>query len=194
MNLVRTFDAESEALSLTDVKGQLRITGTDEDDALRLFIAAIRHKAEHYLQRTLITSVWELKLDCFSDTRRIWPTSNQIILPMRPVQSISSVAYVDTDGASQTLSSSGYQFDRRGRLMPAYGTTWPSTRSQYDAVTVTYVCGETHAGNVPEDIKLAMLLWIGACDINREDIAFTQVVPIPGGAKDLLAPHKVVEL
>ena len=181
MNLTRLLDAESETLSLTDVKDQLRITATDDDDALRMFIAGIRHRTEQFLCKTLVTSTWELKLDCFAPV---------IELPMYPIQSITSIAYVDTDGASQTLSSSLYQFDKGGRLLPAYGQTWPSTRSQLDAVTVTYVAGKTHAGNVEPDIKLAMLLWIGACDLNRENIAFTQVSTIPDGAQSLLAQHR----
>ena len=183
MNLVRTLDAQSEALSISDVKTHLRITGTDDDEAIRLFIAAIRRKAETYLGKSLITSTWQLKLDCFSD---------EIELPMQPVQSVSSVSYVDTDGATQAFAN--IQFDRGGRLKPSYSNVWPSTRKQYDAVTITYITGETHAGNVQQDIKLAMLLWIGACDLNREDIAFTQISEIPNSAKDLLAPYRVQRL
>ena len=185
MNLTRTFDAESESLSLTDAKDQLRITTTDDDDALRIFIAGIRHRTEQYLGRTLVTSIWELKLDCFASV---------IELPMYPIQSITSVQYVDTDGDSQTLSSNLYQFDKGGRLLSAYAQTWPSTRSQLDAVTITYVAGETHAGNVVPDVKLAMLLWIGACDLNRENIAFSPVATIPDGAMALLAPHRYLKL
>jgi len=206
MNLTRSFDAESEALSLADVKNHLRITTTDDDDALRSFIAGIRHRTEWHLLKTLVTSTWVLRLDSFYPKGEIALTVDQyngylsatlddeICLPMGPVQSITSVEYVDTDGATQTLSSSLYQFDSRGRLKPAYGTVWPATRAQYDAVTVTYKAGVTHAGNVAEDIKLAMLMWIGACDINRENIAFTQVSEIPAGAKSILAPHRDLKI
>lgn len=183
MNLVRTLDAESEVLSLTDVKNHLRISGTDEDDALRMFISGVRRQTETFLGRTLVTSTWELKLDAFSD---------EIELPMSPIQSISSVSYIDTDGVSQTFAN--IQFDRSGRLKPSYGNTWPSTRDQYDAVTITYITGETHAGNVQQDIKNAMLLWVGACDLNRENDAFSQVVEIPNSAKDILSPYRKIKL
>jgi len=185
MNLTRTLDAESETLSLTDVKNHLRVTVTDDDDSFRQFIAAIRHKAETFLGKTLITSTWEYKIDAF-------PT--EICLPMGPVQSITSVQYVDTDGNTQTLASSGYQFDAAGRLKASYSNVWPTTREQYDAVTVTYISGKTHAGNVQEDIKLAMLLLIGACDVNRENIAFTQISTIPESAKSLLSPYRTIRL
>ena len=182
MNLTRTLDAASEVLSLTEVKDQLRITTTADDDSLRLFIAAVRHKVEHILSKTLITSTWEYKIDAFPA---------QICLPMAPVQSITTVAYVDTDGANQTFTD--FQFDASGRLSPAYGFSWPSTRDQYDAVTVTYIAGQTHAGNVPADIKHAMLLLVGASDIAREDTvigAGVVVSKVPDGADSLLMPHK----
>lgn len=185
MNLTRTLDAESETLSLTDVKNHLRITSTDDDDALRDFIAAIRQRTETFLGKTLVTSTWVLKLDSFE---------SEIELLMRPVQSITSIQYVDSDGVTQTLAASGYQFDRQGRLKPSYGNDWPDTRDQFDAVTITYVAGDLHAGKVQQDIKLAMKLWIGASDINRENVAFSQVVEIPDSARDLLAPYRVHRL
>ncbi len=117
---------------------------------------------------------------------------------MSPIQSITSVEYVDTDGATQTLASSGYQFDAKGRLSPSYGNSWPSTRSQYDAVTVTYIAGETHAGNVPEDIKHAMLLMIGAADVAREGVVIGAGVVVSEvknpRAAGLLHPYKVVSV
>ena len=185
MNLTRTFDAESETLSLTDVKTQLRITDSADDEALVAFIAAIRHRTENYLRKTLVTSTWELKLDCIE---------GEIYLPMNPIQSITSVQYLDTDGNTQTLASSGYQFDASGRLAPSYGNDWPSTRDQFNAVTITYVAGQTHAGNVPEDIKHAMLMLVGTADIAREDVVIGAGVVVSSlgnrAAESLLAPHR----
>jgi len=182
MNLTRILDASSEAISLTEVKNQIRVTTTADDDAFRLFIAAVRRKTEWILGKTLITSTWEYKLDSFNC---------EICLPMSPIQSISSISYVDTDGDTQSFTD--FQFDRFGRLAPAYGFTWPSTRTQYDAVTITYIAGEVDAGNVPEDIKHAMLLLVGASDVGREDIVIGAGVIVSElknhTAQDLLAPH-----
>ncbi len=180
MNLIRVKDASSEAVTLTEVKNQLRIgTGSENDEAFTLFIAAIRHKTETFLGKTLITSTWSYSIDKFCDG---------LVLPMGPIQSISSITYIDTNGDEQTLASSEFQFDRSGRLMPAYGQTWPDTRTQMDAVTIEYVAGDTEAS---PDIKLAMLLWIGACDINRENNQIgVSVTEIPDGAKNALMPYR----
>lgn len=182
MSLTRTFDAVSETLALADVKKQLRITTTADDDSLRAFIASVRHTTEQFLSRTLVTSIWEYKRDYFPA---------QICLPMGPIQSVTTVEYIDTNGDSQTFTD--FQFDVDGRLRPAYGFSWPSARLQYDAVTVTYVAGATNAGKVEPDIKHAMMLLVGAADIAREDTvvgAGVVVTKIPDGARALLMPHK----
>jgi uncharacterized phiE125 gp8 family phage protein len=167
---------------LQEIKNQLRVTTTADDDAFRAFIAGIRHKTESYLGKTLITATWEYKLDKFEDI---------ICLPMAPIQSITSISYIDNAGAAQSFTD--YQFDASGRLAPGYGFEWPSTRAQFDAVTITYIAGFTHAGKVPPDVKTAMLLWIGALDIGREDTiigAGVLAMELPDGAKALLSPHK----
>lgn len=181
MNLVRTIDADPEPLTLTEVKGHLRITDSDGDSPIRQFMAAIRRRTETFLRKSLMTTTWQYKADSFEQ---------EMMLPMEPIASITSVQYVDTDGVTQTLDSSGYQFDRKGRIKPSYDNDWPSTREQYDAVTITYVAGWDDREDVPQDIKLAMKLWIGACDLNRENIAFTQIRTIPDSAKDLLSPYR----
>ncbi len=181
MNLTRTYDANSEALNLNDVKTHLNITSDSDDEALNVFIAGIRHKTETYLGKTLITSTWEYKLDCFDET---------VCLPMIPVSSIESIYYVDDDGASQEFTD--YQFDAGGRLKPSYGNSWPSTRDQFNAVTVTYTAGQD---DVQPDIALAMLLWVGSCDISREGhIIGTIVSEIPEGAKAILDPYRRIKL
>ena len=183
MNLTRILDASSEAISLTEVKNQLRITTTADNDSLRLFIASVRHHVETFLGKTLITSTWEYKLDEFPDL---------ICLPMAPVQSITTIAYTDTDGNSQTFTD--FQFDRQGRLKPAVGFSWPGTQASFDAVTVTYIAGELTAGDVPEDIKHAMLLLVGAADVAREDIVVGAGVIVSEiknhTAKSILAPYR----
>jgi len=182
MNLTRTIDSASEPVSLSEARSQLRILNTDNDESLRLFIASIRQQTETFLAKTLITSTWELKLDKFEE---------EMLLPMSPIQSISSIIYDDDDGISQTLSATLYQFDKKGRLKPAYDEDWPDTRDQYDAVTITYVTGESDAGQVKDDIKLAMLIWIATCDGNREDVVTGTIVSsMPITAKNLLSPYK----
>lgn len=183
MNLTRTVDAESEVLSLTEIKNQLRIASSTADhDSFCHYISAVRHRTETFLGKTLITSTWEYKIDNWSDV---------ICLPMGPVQSITSISYTDTAGDPQTFTD--FQFDASGRLKPAYGFSWPGVREILDGITITYVAGFTDAGKVQEDIKQAMLLWIGSLDVARENTvigAGVVVSEIPNGAASILAPYR----
>ncbi len=182
MNLTRTLDAESEVISLTDVKNQLRVSSSTADhDSFRFYISAIRHRTETLLGHTLVTSTWEYKIDFFCPV---------IQLPMDPIQSVTTISYVDTDGDTQTFTD--FQVDSSGRLAPAFSFNWPSTRPQFDAVTITYIAGELNAGQVQEDIKYAMLLWIGACDVLRENVVVGAgvIVSQPEFSESILAPYK----
>jgi hypothetical protein len=104
----------------------------------------------------------------------------EILLPCGPVQSVTSVVYVDTAGVSQTLVvTTDYVVDTSAepaRIYPAYGCSWPSARSQPNAITVTYVAGYGLAGaNVPEPLLDAMYLLIG------DGYEFKQTVIALGG-------------
>ncbi len=182
MNLSRILDADHESMSLRDIKTQLRITDSDSNAFLREIIRAVRIQVERWLEMTLVTCTWAASDDGFS---------SEMQLPMWPIQSITSVVYTDTDGIDQTLAADQYQFDIKGRLKPSYGNEWPETQDGYDAVVVTYIAGETHAGNVPADIIHAMKLLAGAYDINRENHTFSPAIEIPVSATNLLNAYRI---
>ena len=78
-------------------------------------------------------------------------------MPRPPLQSVTSITYVDDAGDTQTLSSSLYQVDTKsqpGRIIPAYGESWPTVRSNtLNAVTVNFVAGY---GDDPEDVPAGL--------------------------------------
>lgn len=131
-------------------------TNTTDDGLLAMLIAAARAAAEHELGRYLVSQTVDLHLDEF-------PESNEIRLP--PLQSVSSVTYVDSDGATQTLAADQYAVDsvsRPARIAPAYGVTWPATRAQAGAVRVRFLAGYGAAAAVPACVKHWMLVQIKA--------------------------------
>lgn len=90
---------------------------------------------------------------------------DEILLPVGPVQSVTSVVYVDTAGVSQTLVvTTDYVVDTSSepaRIYPAYSCSWPSARAQRNAITVTYVAGYGISGSfVPARLINAMYLLI----------------------------------
>ena len=85
-----------------------------------------------------------------------------------PVQSVTSVKYLDTDGAEQTLSDTVYDVDavqEPGLITLGYNQNWPSVRNERGSVRVVFVAGYALDGtdyrkNIPQSIKQAILMIV----------------------------------
>jgi uncharacterized phiE125 gp8 family phage protein len=187
--LTRVTDAAGEALSLTDLKDQLRITEAGDNDTILLMIRAARTSVEKYINQTLIESTYKYELDS-------WPVakSGLICLPMGPISSIQSVKYFDGADVQQTLNAADYEFDTVGRLRPISTKVWPATYDRLNAIEVAYTAGLAHAGKLEEDIKHAIRLMVGHYDKNRENSAAVQVLEIPLGWRFLLNPYRLHQI
>lgn len=144
-----------EPLHLDEVKEWLAVTDTVEDALISGLIPPVREWAESATGRALITQTWDVKYDAFP----CW-----FDLPKPPCQSVTSISYIDSSGVTQTLSSALYTTDlpagpfaRQGRIVPVYGSTWPSTRDVPNAVTVRIVAGYgANPADVPVMLRNAM--------------------------------------
>lgn len=123
-----------------------------------------------------------------------FPKGDMIRLPLGPVQSVSSIAYFDTNGASQTFGASNYRAheDRFGPYVRlASGSAWPDTETRDDAVTVTYVAGYgDNPSDVPEPIRTAIAQVAAHLFENREATGTAELVKILIGAEELIAPYQ----
>lgn len=179
--LNRSTDATSEPITLEEAKLHLRVTDSADDEAISDMIKAARHMAEQHTNRQLMTATWDLYLDHFPYS------ADPILLPKAPIQSITSVTYTDTDGATQTWSSANYAVDiysEPGRLNLAYQVVYPSTRLIANAVRVRYVAGWTTAALVPSPIRRAMLMHIKASYDGEEEKARQTIL-------SLLEPYRI---
>lgn len=185
-----------EPLTITEAKAHLRVDATDEDAVIHGLIRTTRRLVETHTKRQLITATWDLYLDEF-------PDCGVLKLPFGSLQSVSSVTYTDSSNAATTWSSSNYIVSTAGivgRIVPVYGGTWPSfTPRPVDALVVRFVCGYgLGAGDVPEEIRHAMLLWLGHLYENREAVVGTPGVTInphvmPMGVEALLADYVIYD-
>ena len=91
-----------EPVSVSQIRAQCGIDTGDFDDSIADWIRAARNMVETDAEIALASSTWALYLDCFP----YW----EIELRKPPVQSLTSIVYLDGDGTSQTLSSSLYLF------------------------------------------------------------------------------------
>lgn len=151
----------TEPITTAEAKRQLRL---DDDDPgvtdVDATVVAARMTVEQYLNASIVTQARTHILDAFPD----W----EIVLPNGPVTSVTSISYVDTDGATQTVAS---HIRSEDTITPVFGAVWPDTRAQIGAVTITYVAGMMSGS--PEtldekDIKAAILLVLGDLWENRE--------------------------
>lgn len=185
--------ATEEPVSLDEAKTQCRVDTDDEQLLLIALIQAARDYAETFTHRALITQVWDLKLDAFPDDDTIW-------VPKPPLQTTPTapvVTYVDSNGTTQTVSSTLYTIDapagphaRMARIVPAYSCYWPTTRDVPNAVTVRFYAGYGLQASVPAAIKTAIKLLVAQWFSNRAATGAANLATIPLGVDALLWPYK----
>jgi uncharacterized phiE125 gp8 family phage protein len=192
MAIKQTAAPTVEPLTLEEAKNHLRVDDDiDEDDALiNNFIAAARQDCEKFQNRAYVTQTWELWLDA-------WPDKDYIEIPLPPLQTISSVKYYDTEDTEATLSSDDYFVDAQsepGRVVLNSGNSWPGTTLRpANGVCVTFVAGYGDAGDVPKNIKSAILLLVGHFYEHREDvITGISAMPMPHGCEALLWKERIL--
>ena len=156
---------------LTEAKTQLRETSSDFDAQITSQIGAARHAAETRTGRSLITQTWKATLSAF-------PSVDTIQLSRPPVQSITSVTYLDTDDVRQTFAAANYTLDKFGRgfVSLAEDAFWPSgVKEQAGSVEITFICGYGSASSdIPGDLVNAVRLLL-------ED---SYCGPLPSNARD----------
>lgn len=164
----------SEPVTLIEVRNQCHIDSTIEDSTLEIFIGDARRNLEKWTGRTFHQTeyLW---------TINEWPSCNYIRLPYAtPLISITSLKYLDQNGVETTWAASNYiadTFSQIGRLVLAYGASWPSTTLYPVApIRIQYVAGIATTSPITEatdDVKEAMLLLVAGMNENRESEVIT---------------------
>ncbi|MBN1807189.1 MAG: phage head-tail connector protein [Sedimentisphaerales bacterium] len=175
-----------EPVTLNEAKLHLRVDHTDEDALITSLIKVAREWCENFQNRAYITQTITLTLDEFPDV---------FTVPRPPLQSVTSIKYIDTDGVQQTLSSGIYDVDSQsepGRIALAYGQSWPGIRGDINSVEVVYVAGYGDtADNVPERVKAAIKLLAGHLYEHREMVSEMTLKEVPFSVKSLLGVDRV---
>ncbi len=194
MSLTRSVAPTELPLTLDDMLMHLKITDTTHNAEVMGYLRNVVSRldgAEGILNRGLITQTWVYKFAAFPR----WA----IRLPLPPCQSITSVEYIDTAGDLQTLDASKYKLlnantaANPGLIEPAYGETWPSTRHEGEAVTVTFVCGYGLREPVPDMTLHLIKLLVTDAFRQREPVTANTLLETPSmkGLFDLARYHGV---
>lgn len=142
----------SEPITIEQARRQCRLAPGDDsyDDDLTDYIAAARAHVEQYCGTPLVTRTISAQADGFADLAR---------LPFAPVQSVTSIGYVDTDGANQTVAAEVYEVRADGleaSAVLASGQYWPEVRPG-SRITLTAVVGYD---TIPDDVIHAIKLLV----------------------------------
>lgn len=207
-------------VSLEEAKRHLRVKHSLEDDLIRGLIGAATVHLDGWtgiLGRCLVEQIWRQDFDRFERC---------LVLPLGPVISVTSVTWRNAAGQIATVASGSYALrtDAGGRSVVSFDRdfTFPIDLHESAAVAVTYRAGypnipeipavEPGEGdppdppgspaipaqpNIPEPIRIAILLLVGAWYENREETAIgVSVASLPEhiGAHALLSPYRAMRL
>lgn len=128
--------------------------GVDEDDHIVVgLIQEVTAYLEHRMNgRKLITQTWSITLDeC--------EVSDEITVPLLPLQSVSSVKTYDDDGNETTIDSGEYSATTgtQPRVWLNESGTWATDLRSRDAMVITCVVGYGDAASdIPLNIRLIL--------------------------------------
>jgi uncharacterized phiE125 gp8 family phage protein len=190
-SLNRATDPAVEPVSVSEAKAHLRVDIDDDDAYIGTLITAARQWAEVYLDRSLVYTQWQMKLDMFP-----W----EIEMPRPPMSqegttTAVSITYTMNDSLdTATLSTSEYRVDRAstpGVARTNYGGSWPSHLADQNSVTVTWWGGYgASGGDVPAAIRHAILMHVGHLYERRLAADTMASNEVPFGVKALLDSQK----
>ena len=185
-----------EPLTLAEAKLYLRVDSTSENSLITGMIVAARQYVETYTRRALTTQTWDFRYAALMETRR------PLIVPRAPLQSVTSVTYLDDDGATQTFSSADYNVRVfagptacRGYVELDEDISLPSLFT--DAllpVTVRAVCGYGAAATVPDGLKMAMYLLLGDLFEQRQETMTSTSSWTKTTTERLMGPYRLLEV
>lgn len=189
-----------EPVSLVEAKAHCNVDINDDDGLIAGYILTARQHLEVHTRRAFATQTWDLTIDDGWPVMRVngcW--RNRIVLPRPPVQSVTSISYIDGDGATQVLASDQYKLAKADTgewfIEPAYGVTWPTVRREMAAITVRFVAGYgsgTGLEPFPEPLRQAMLLLTGHYYESREAVIVgIAAAELPLGVASLVFPFRV---
>jgi len=176
-------DPVSEPITVEDARLHLDLDDNYYDSQLEQLIEVSRRRVEQDTRRSLITQTHVLSMDSF-------PTNGIIELPTAPVQSVTSVTYVDTADATQTFSASKYSVDSNNtpaRIIVNDSEDWPTVRGHFDDIKVTYIAGYgSTVVSVDPVAKFAIKMLISHLFNSPSVTAHGSVSVVPVGYESLI--------
>jgi uncharacterized phiE125 gp8 family phage protein len=189
MKSILTNPPLAEPVTLAEAKAHLRLDGDAEDALLTKLIAAARRHVEAATGLALMAQGWSHFLDQ-------GPDGPMVALPLAPVMSIDEVRIYGEDDEASLLDPAHYYGDlsaRPARLVLRRDRLWPRPGRVANGIEIKVTAGfGEEAGDVPEDLRLAILRLVVSWFEHRGDDAPLLKAPI--GLALLLQPYREMRL
>jgi uncharacterized phiE125 gp8 family phage protein len=184
-------------VTLTDLKAQVRVTFTDDDDLLTALLGAAVELVSGMSGRVLAPETWSVSFDRVPaeawTVERLYTRGvmQDIRLPKSPVRALTNISYYDPSGVSQTASVDNFWLfldDDRASVRPKPNVSWPITQAREDAITITFTAGYTA---LPPALKAAILMLAAQWYETREASTAGPVTEVPLAAQTLIDMHRI---
>lgn len=169
--------AASQAVSVSTARDYCQVTHRDDDRLIAELIAAATRWIESRYLVAVMSQTWTLTLDDFTDSAYV--RDGDIVIGRQPFGAVTSLTYIDSAGASQTLGASAYRVTPTAaatQISPAYGTSWPQVYCVPGAVSLVYTVGAATAADVSPVVTQAILSYVLDRFENREEALAEHVV------------------
>tara|TARA_R110002050_G_scaffold124877_1_gene244202 strand:+ start:4902 stop:5492 length:591 start_codon:yes stop_codon:yes gene_type:complete len=191
LNLI-TAPTYTDLISVATAKNFLRVTNSAEDTLIGTLIIAAVEVAQNYTNSRFLDTEYIMTMDSWTDVL-VQNDLPQIILPYAPLSSIEHLKYYDSANVHQTWSASNYSVNKyinqSGFLEIDSGVTTPTLYDRPDAIEIKFKAGYgTSGSDVPESIKIAILLILGKMYEMRED----SVSKLPKSSEYILDPYRFI--
>lgn len=185
MNHVKRVASPTYDSALLDIaKAHVKVTTTDEDALLGLYLDGVIASCENKLQTAILNTQFELYSSGFS---------TNVDLQKKWVSAINSVKYYDADGVLTTIGSSNYSLqDYKEPNVLSFNVDYdfPDTDDREFPVIVNFNAGFGSASAILPNIKNAIFLEFADRYENRQNEIVAdraQVVMFNNNAEKLLA-------
>ena len=170
-----------DIISVADLKSHLRVDVSDDDT----LISSFRDAAISWVQEITGRVLGDVDCVVYIDTFK------PVTLDVSPVNSISSIQYIDHSGNIQTLSSNSYFVDIAGSHARIRFHDVPDLHD-YALNRVIVNCNVGHAeSSIAKPIIHAVRLLVGHMYENRTAAEIRSVNEIPFGIHSLLSPFRI---
>lgn len=178
----------AEPIHLDEAKDHLNWVNLAKDSLIESKLRTARRVAEGLTWRSYELKTYKLYLDDFP--------SDAIELEPAPVRSVESLEYIDSDGNTQTVSSSDYIVDlisEPARITRKDDFTWPSPDDRTNAVIVTFKAGYEVNFTVNADTETITAVdhWFSDDDIVRARVSGDNDRALPDPLKEKTNYHVI---